>query len=293
MSFDGDDHTRKKISSAQKPEKMILIMDNKMLIILFVTAILMLINQKQCLADENINGGPPRQIPAAIESYHQIRYIEVPSRKHGPKEPQIHTVSTNSLPMKLLFRSTSSRLQIDQQDNHIPGIIRPMMSQNQYYYSQPPSIMPPTQQLSPSMPTSLPTIASIISPTIIPTMLPQSSYPIPSITSSSEQMIPLVSTTGQFFQSQQQSPSSMTYPNGVANYQQGKQFLMPIMNIYPMMPVHHYGNSLHGAHHHHYPHHHNQHQPLPVSGHYLLPINYHNHYRSTNTFDGPFWNSFG
>ncbi|OTF70641.1 hypothetical protein BLA29_011677, partial [Euroglyphus maynei] len=86
--------------------------------------------------------------------------------------------------MKLLFRSTSSRLQVDQHDDHIPGTIRPMMSENYLRYSKPPELQLPSKL--------------IISPTIVPTML--STNPISPITS--QQLIPLV-PMGQFLQSQQ------------------------------------------------------------------------------------------
>lgn len=51
---------------------------------------------------------------AAVNSYHKVKYIDMPSVVHGPPKPQVITVSSTSLPMKLLFRTTSSRLQIDQ-----------------------------------------------------------------------------------------------------------------------------------------------------------------------------------
>lgn len=208
---------------------------------------------RQCVAEENL-GPHPHQIPAAIDSYHQVRYIQVPPNKHA-KEPQIYTVTTNSLPMKLLFRSTSSRLQIDQHDDHIPGTIRPMMSQNHLRYSAPPP--PPPSPPQSSQIQQLP-LNMIISPTIIPTTL---------LPSDPQQLIPLL-PAGQLVQSQQP-----------------QQFLMPL-NIYPlMMPIHNggnsnYANSLSNA---------NRPTTLNHLSGFLLPINH----RSTNLFGGAVWNPIG
>lgn len=62
-----------------------------------------------CLLRANGNG-----LRAAVESFHRVKYINQPPLVHCDHEPNVVTVSSHSVPMKILFKTNSGRLQIDQ-----------------------------------------------------------------------------------------------------------------------------------------------------------------------------------